>query len=239
MWDDHPDRGPLIWLDDPFETFYQVTMETYKRNQVEEAISRAVGETSAQPSQTLRTQLKRLLDTDRSITLDARKAGSSCINYAFYSSNSPGRGTEVSFSNYEAFALETGWRLLEHGWPQSFVVNALRHVRSDFEKHHSHILGQDPVKLFDEEAIKADPQLAYPGLDNIDPVFLTVVTGKASYADGIDDKTSVKICRGMSEVSKFVKRHRGHSWNYFELVNRAHQLAHHLSNSQPRMRGRS
>jgi hypothetical protein len=145
----------------------------------------------------------------------------------------------VFFSNYEAFALETGWRLLEHGWPQSFVVNALRHVRSDFEKHHSRILKQDPGILFDEDAIKVDPKLAYPGIDNTDPVFLTVVTGKASYADGVDDKTSVKICRGMSEVSNFVKLHRGHSWSHFELVSRAHQLARHLSNSQPRMRGRS
>jgi hypothetical protein len=214
-------------------------MEAYKRNQVEEAISLAVGEKSALPSQVLRTQLKRLLNTDRSVTIDARERRLSCINYAFYSSESPGRGAEVSFSNYEAFALETGWRLLEHGWPQSFVVNALRRVRSDFEEHHSRILKYDPAKLFDKKVVAADPRLNYPGIDNIDPVFLTVVTGKASYADGIDDKTSVAICRGMSEVSKFVKLHDGHSWSHFELVSRAHQLARHLSNSQPRMRGRN
>ncbi|MEH2499835.1 hypothetical protein V1294_006314 [Bradyrhizobium sp. AZCC 1678] len=211
----------------------------YKRNQVEEAISRTVGEKSAEPSQALRTQLKRLLDTDRALTREARAKGDKTSNYAFYSRDAPGKGSEVLFSNFEAFALETGWRLLEHRWPQGFVVNALRHVRRDFERHHSRILRQDPVVLFDEEAIRANAQPGDLGVDNTDPVYLTIVTGKASYEDGIDDRTSLKICRGMEEVSKFVKQNHAHSSSLFELATRAHRLREQLALALPRTRGRS
>src|ERR1700682_2581437 len=115
-------------------------MERYKRNQIEEAISRTSGEKSAQPSAALRTQLKRLLDTDRNSTREARENGAKPLNYAFYSSDAPGKGSEVYFSTYEAFALDTGLRLLDHGWPQVFVVNALRHIRRNFERQHGRIL---------------------------------------------------------------------------------------------------
>jgi hypothetical protein len=216
-------------------------MRTYKRNQVEEAISRTLGERSARPSQTLRTQLKRLLDTDRKITLAARqdRSNSGPTNYAFYSSDSPGKGSEVCFSDYEAFALATGWRLLEHGWPQSFVVNALRHIRAHFERHHARILKQDPAILFDKEAIEAKARPGDLAVENTDPVFLTVVTGKARSEDGIGDKTTVTICRGLEEVTKFVRQQKAQSSSLFELVNRAHELAGQLAKAQPRTRGRS
>lgn len=214
-------------------------MKGYKRNQVEEAISRISGEKSAQPSPALRTQLKRLLDTDRNSTREARENGAKVVNHAFYSSDAPGKGSEVHFSEYEAFALETGLRLLDHRWPQGFVVNALRHIRRDFERHHSRILKQDPAMLFDAETIAGSARPGDIGVDNTDPVFLTLVTGKASYQDGIDDKTSAKICRGMEEVSRFVKQNQAHSWSLFELATRAHRLREQLALALPRTRGRS
>jgi hypothetical protein len=213
-------------------------MDPLKRNQVEEAISRTLGERSTQPSEELRTRLKRLLDTDRAITMRARKARSDLINYAFRR-DSPGKGTDVSFSAYEAFALQTGWRLLEHGWPQSFVVNALRHIRSDFERQHSRIMKQDPATLFDKAAIEKQARPGDIAVDNTDPVFLTIVSGKAKFDDGISDQTSVQICRGMQEVSKFLKQKNAQSWTLFELVTYAHQLAEQLAAVQPRSRGRS
>jgi hypothetical protein len=214
-------------------------MNRYKRNQVEEAISRTNGEKSTQPSQSLRTQLKRLLDTDRAATQEARAAGSKTANHAFFSSDSPGKGAEVLFSGYEAFALDTGVRLLNHAWPQGFVVRALRHVRTDFEKHHARILRQDPAVLFDAEALKATAHPGDLGVDNTDPVFLTIATGKASFADGMDNMTHLRVCRGMEEVSKFLKQNEAHSWSLFELVGRAHQLRRELSHALPRSRGRS
>jgi hypothetical protein len=209
-----------------------------KRNQVEEAISRLFGELTVKPSPGLRTRIKRLLDADRDLTHEARKSRAEIVNYAFYSSDSPGKGSEVYFSGYEAFALDTGMRLLDHGWPQGFVVRVLRHIRRNFERQYSHILKQDPATLFDPKRIEALAEAGQVGADNTDPVFLTLVTGKHSYKDGIDDRTSAKICRGTKEVSHFVKEHEAHSWSLFELATRAHRLKEQLALTQPRTRGR-
>jgi hypothetical protein len=214
-------------------------MNGYKRNQVEEAIWRTSGDGSSEPNSTLRTQLKRLLETDRDATRKALKSNSKIINYAFYSEDAPGSGTEVQFSAYEAFALETGLRLLDHGWPQGFVVRALRHIRRDFEEQHARILKQNPHKLFDAQRIATLAQPGAIGVESTDPVFLTLVTGKETYEDGIDDKTSVKICRGMEAVSRFVKKHQAHSWSFLELTKRAHGLKDELALALPRMRGRN
>jgi len=237
------DSGSLLisksMLTHLFETYTYISMDRYKRNQVEEAISRINEEKSGQPSQALRTQLKRLLDADRAATHEARATGSETVNFAFYSSDSPGKGTEVLFSAYEAFALDTGLRLLSHHWPQGFVVRALRHVREHFERHHSRILRQDPAVLFNTEAIKAKARPGVLGVDNTDPVFLMIATAKASFADGIHDLTHFTICRGMEEVSKYIKKNQVHSWSLFELATRSHQLNQELSRAPPRPRGRS
>jgi hypothetical protein len=135
--------------------------------------------------------------------------------------------------------VHVGVRLLNHAWPQGFVVRALRHVRTDFENHHARILRQDPAVLFDARAMKAKAHPGDLGVDNTDPVFLTVATGKASFADGMDDMTHLKVCRGMEEVSKFLKQNQAHSWSLLELVGRAHQLRRELSQALPRSRGRS
>src|SRR2546423_14906577 len=151
-------------------------MALYKRNQIEEALSRAFGEASATPSSELRTRLKRLLEMDRSLGRNTRAADPEVANYAFYSSDSPGRGVEVSFSDYEAFALMVGLRLLQHRWPQSFPVVLLRRLRPELEREHARILKQDPKVLFDEKRIREN---ARPGdfyVDNTDPVFLTIVS---------------------------------------------------------------
>src|SRR4051794_22333036 len=111
-------------------------MSPYKRNQVEESISRTIGEKSAKPTSGLRTRLKRLLDLDRSLK-GARSEGPGGGNYAFYNSEAPGKGGEVFFSNYDAFALLTGLRMLNHGWPQNFVVTTLRNIRNELKARHS------------------------------------------------------------------------------------------------------
>jgi hypothetical protein len=129
-------------------------MPKYKRNQVEEAISRVLEPRSREPTAALRTRLKRLLETDRALGLVPRSADPEQANFAFYSSEAPGSGVEVWFSDYEAFALLNGLRLMGHGWPQSFAVSVMRRVRRELEKEHAHILNQDPGKLFDQDAIR-------------------------------------------------------------------------------------
>jgi hypothetical protein len=212
-------------------------MPEYKRNQVEEAIARTVGEQSARPSSELRTRLKRLLETDRSLGRNLRSGDPERANYAFYSSDSPGKGVEVWFSNYEAFALMTGLRLLQHGWPQSFPVAVLRRLRPELEREHARILKQDPKTLFDQKRILEKAGPGDPYVDNTDPVFLTIVSGQDQ--EGPSGTPPCAVCRGMEQVFKFVKQQSARSWSLNELVTPAHALLSQLSKVQPRKRGRS
>jgi hypothetical protein len=214
-------------------------MLEYKRNQVEEAISRTFGEQSARPSSELRTRLKRLLETDRSLGRNARSADPERANYAFYSSDSPGRGVEVWFSNYEAFALMTGLRLLQLRWPQSFPVAVLRRLRPDLEREHARILKQDPKILFDQKRIRENARPGDLYVDNTDPVFLTIVSREAHLKEGPTGTLPCAVCHGREQMFKFVKEQSARSWSPHELVTPAHALLLQLSKVQPRKRGRS
>jgi hypothetical protein len=214
-------------------------MLEYKRNQVEEAISRTFGEQSARPSSELRTRLKRLLETDRSLGRNARSADPERANYAFYSSDSPGRGVEVWFSNYEAFALMTGLRLLQHRWPQSFPVAVLRRLRPELEREHARILKQDPKILFDQTRIRENARPGDLYVDNTDPIFLTIVSREAHLKEGPTGTLPCAVCHGREQMFKFVKKQSARSWSSHELVTPAHALLLQLSKVQPRKRGRS
>jgi hypothetical protein len=109
-------------------------MANYKRNQVEEAISGVLSPDTPAPSSELKTRIKRLLETDR---------GRDGSKYAFFSGKPPGSGTEIWFSDYEAFAVFIGLSLMQHGWTQGFAVNVMREVRSDLEKQYARTLAQD------------------------------------------------------------------------------------------------
>ena len=96
--------------------------------------------------------------------------------YAFYSAERPGSGIEVMFSGYEAFALLAAIMLLEHGLPQASVIRVMRRVRGSLETAYAQTLKEDPVVLFDEQAILARAKPGMIATDNIDPVFLVFVT---------------------------------------------------------------
>jgi hypothetical protein len=212
-------------------------MKGYKRNQVEEAIAVVIGVTKRDAITALRSQLKRLLDTDRNLPSVARECKSSSSNLAFYSDASPGKGADVEFSAYEAFALLTGLRFLEHAWPQGFVVRALKYIRPSLEGAFARIIKLDPSAIFDKQALKTAP--CPFGSDNTRPCFLLVATSKEMYPDGLDDRTAVTLCEGASSVSAYLGNHRPHSWTTFELTTSAHRLAEALSATLPRTRGRN
>jgi hypothetical protein len=214
-------------------------MLEYKRNQVEEAISRTFGEQSARPSSELRTRLKRLLEMDRSLGRNARSADPELANYAFYSSDSPGRGVEVWFSNYEAFALMTGLRLLQHRWPQSFPVAVLRRLRPQLEREHARILKQDPKILFDQKRIRENARPGDLYVDNTDPIFLTIASREAHLKEGPTGTLPCAVCHGREQMFKFVKEQSARSSSSTELATLAHALSLQLSKVQPRKRGRS
>ena len=207
----------------------------YKRNQVEEAIGVMFGEPPGSPSPELRTRMKRLLDADRNFGRNPRSSEPEVAHYAFYSDEAPGKGAEVEFSDYEAFALLSGMRLLHHGWPQGFAVTMFRSVRPQLEKEHGRILRQDPAILFDQDAIRKNAREGDLAVDSTDPVFLLIV----SDVGGSGGEPSGSVHRGVDKVFEFIRKKQAASWTFHELTTTAHKLRSKLAEIPPRKRGRA
>jgi hypothetical protein len=214
-------------------------MSHYKRNQVEEAISRVFGEQSVEPSSTLRTRIKRLLDTDRGLGTNPRANDPTHTRYAFYSGQSPGKGADVQFSNYEAFALMVGLQMLNHNWPQSFAVETLRRQRSELEARHTKILRLDPKTLFDPAKIRANAQAGTPAYGTTSPVFLLIWSDNRYAKDPEAVAPSAGIFDSEIQAYKQMGQKPGRSTSWLELTRSAHSLRDELSRTQPRQRGRS
>jgi hypothetical protein len=209
----------------------------YKRNQIEEAITRVFAPSSEKLPSELRTRIKRLLELDRSIGRNLRSKNAEEANFAFFSEKAPGTGAVISFSEYEVFALLNGLRIMKHGWPQSFAVSIMRRLRLDLEREHARILQQCPDKLFDQQAIFARARPGDIAVDNTDPVFLTIAS-KEQRADEGQTAPLSAVCRGMEQVSKFSRDVGASSVTMFEVTTLAHRLHHELMKTEPRRRGR-
>ena len=228
----------LALLTPRFEVCNRIPMVVYKRNQVEEAISRAFLSVPDPPLD-LRTKLKRLLDTDRKLGRNTRAKDPLRSIFAFYSEASPGSGFEVQFSAFEAFALMTAWRFLEHEWPQRSVVQILRQVRYELEQEHARILKLDPSALFDEDAIRrtARPGDIYTG--STDESFLVVVSRMGTELGDASWSRSARVCRGQGELMTYIKRGGvGQTSTYFGLTRPAFALQSELDKTAPSKRGR-
>jgi hypothetical protein len=209
----------------------------FKRNQVEDAIAVVLEGRSQKMSAQLHSRMKRLLETDRDLGRNKRSLDPERVNFAFYTQNTPGRGSENWFSPYEAFALMTGLRLRRHGAPQRFVVTLLRRIRPELEKEHSRILQQDPAVLFDQQLVQREAQPGNWVVGNTDPVFLAIVS--CTREDPSDASANpAAICRGQQETIDFVRPYGpGQTMTTYELVDSAFALASALQQTKPRKRG--
>lgn len=214
-------------------------MKRYKRNQTEEAISRLFGEKSADPGSGLRTRIKRLLDLDRSLPRNSRSNRPELAHYAFYSSASPGKGAEVLFSDYEAFALMIGLQMLNHNWPQMFAVETLRRYRRELEGRHKNLLSLDPIKLFDERHIRASAQAGSLAVSSTSPTFFLIWSDDRYSRDSGPVAPSAKLFDDQMTALKFTREKVGRSTTWLELTGLAHALSSELSKTVPRKRGRS
>ena len=208
-------------------------MRVYKRNQVEDAIALAMAIRSKKAFSELRTRMKRLLDTDRRLSRNVRSSDPGRSNYAFYSDDLPGKGFEVSFSEYEAFSLHAALRMLNHNWPQGFAVSTLRRIRPELEARHRQILQLDPDALF---RVEQDTSPGSLSLTNNQPEFLLIISdnderdASGSYARLFEDQKS---------AFKFQLERSGRSCTWLELVTPAFVLHRYLQEAEPRKRGRS
>jgi hypothetical protein len=216
-------------------------MAAYKRNQVEDALSRVLEPRSEEPSSELRTRLKRLLETDRALGRVSRANDPARANYAFFSADGQGSGVEVWFSEYEAFSLLNGLRLMAHGWPQSFAVSIMRRVRAELEKDHARILKQDPNVLFDQAAIRQNAKAGGFAVGNTDPVFLAIVSSSGEAPRERGEPIACAVRRGADDANKWAMQMSGGAGGFalFELVTLAHTFANRLTDTEPRLRGRS
>jgi hypothetical protein len=211
---------------------------SYKRNQVEEAIARISVQSYEKPPSELRTRIKRLLELDRSIGRKLRSKDPEEANFGFFSEEAPGTGAGISFSEYEAFALLNGLRIMGHRWPQGFAVSIMRRVRPDLEREHARTLRQDPSKLFDWQTIRARARPGDIAVDNTDPVFLTVASKMEGVSDEPQTAPLAAVCRGYVKVSEFSRDVGASSVTMFEVVTLAHRLHRELMKTKPRRRGR-
>lgn len=211
-------------------------MDEFKRNQVEEAIGKMFDPNAQEPSPELRMKIKRLLQADRDLGRKKGNPDPEQANYAFYSSEPPGTGVDIGFSPYDAFALLTGLRILEHGWPQGTVVSDLRKFRTPLEKAHAGILkrGFRPLDLDIAATSARSGDLA---VANKNPVFLCIVSGPPTEPDRARSH-SIEIRNGQADLMKLIRREAGQSTSIFELATSAHLFRNFLAKTEPRSRGR-
>jgi hypothetical protein len=211
---------------------------SYKRNQVEEAVARTFNPDCKKPSSELRTRIKRLLELDRSIGRKPRSKNAEEANFGFFSKEAPGTGADISYSEYEAFALLNGLRLMEHGWPQGFAVSIMRRIRVDLEAEHEWILALPPDELFDQDKIRTSAHAGDLAVDNTHPVFLILASTTKPAPNDDAGSPLVAVRRGELEATKFWRNAGATGATMFELSGPAHDLHENLMKVEPRPRGR-
>lgn len=204
----------------------------FKRNQVEEAIARVLEPGSTKLSSEMGGRMKRLLEVDRGRGRNKRSSDPEKENFAFYSADVPGRGHDNRFTEYEAFALLTGLRLMALGWPQGIVVALLRRLRRQLEPEHARMLQTPPI-VADEAQIQRQ---ARPGdLAVGDSLFVVIVSQEDRRGS-----RSVALCRGQREVFDLFHRYGpGFAFTLLELARSVTTLSSALAQTRPRRRGRA
>ena len=209
----------------------------YKRNQVEEAIGKVLQKGSEKTNSTLRSRIRRLLETDRRLKHSRRSIDPERANFAFFSNAMPGRGGENRFSEYEAFSLLLALRLMRERWPQGFVVSLMRRIRPDLEKEHVRILKQDSALIFNQETIRERARPGDMALETTSPVFLAVASADKDHRHS---SIPVAICRSQDDFIRFaLSQVLGRSVMSFELMTSAYQISAALAKTVPRNRGRA
>jgi hypothetical protein len=194
-------------------------MQFFKRNQVEEAISRTLGERSKAPSADLIAQIKRLLDTDRSESKELSKS-------AFITVKGEKQGHENQFSSYDAFALLLGVQMLQIGWSQTQVVKLLKRGRRELELFFRRLPSTEPPKAAPKAS---DPAVSgSPAVGILFPSYDRTQTDSAKILTTIDAASLIGAVRTKA----------GQSISVFAVASKV-ELERHLERALPRKRGRA
>ena len=199
---------------------------------MEEAISRTLGEASSKPSSGLKTSIKRLLDLDRNLNRLPRSRDPERANFAFFDDAPPGRGVEVMFSAPNAYAVLTGVRMLDHGWPQSFVVSSLRQAKAQLAMRYRTIISTPAKSIEATEHKPGEIAFSYPN-----SAFLLVISDSRTLAsDG--SGSYIRFFENQNSAFRFQMEKAGRSCSWFGLEGSARALHEHLLRSLPKHRGK-
>lgn len=221
---------------------------TYKRDQIERAIAITSGiSPHHEPTRfgALKVELKRLLDRDR--RQEQETPHGQPIRRAFHDAPPPGRGIDVMYSGYEAFALLIALRLMRGGLTQARAVSFVRDLRAPLAGFHYETLQQDPRELRPDAAPGKLENLIGNGVLIDKPEDMAHITALASErAEAFDAPSPEKkpvsgnMCRSLDDLYHRLRwaSHEGHALIVVELVNAAHHLAHRLDRIEPQARGR-
>ena len=221
---------------------------TYKRDQVERAI--AIASHIGSPDHDarfapLKIELKRLLDRDRKQESETPRGRP--VRRAFHNGPPPGRGIDVMYTAYEAYALLIALRLLRGGLTQTRAVDFVRELREPLAGFHYETLRASLTKLRPDIEVSERTNLVRDGFLVEDPqkmAYLVALAGERAEAfdapSPAERPVSGNICRTVEDLLLRMRwaSHEGHALIVVELVNAAHQLAHHLNRIPLRSRGR-
>lgn len=214
-----------------------MSSESYKRNQVEEAIALTLNGPVGASNVPIKSRIKRLLDLDRRWGGQPAASDPEDAAFAFFGAEPPGSGVEVLFTAYEAFALLLGMKLMNHNLPQEAVVSLLRAARPDLERCHTRILSADPAQLFDPGLIEQRNRNGNYDATNSDPQFLLIVSD-TKIRNANREAPYPQVFRGERDAFRFMLKEPGRSAIWFELVDPACELRTNLNHTKPSKRGR-
>ena len=207
---------------------------TYKRSQIEDAICRSTVSTGAARSKIL-VRIKRLLDIDRVLKRSRNPKGKQSGQYAFFSAEPPGRGQEVSFQEYEAFALNLALQFLDQGLPQHDVVEILRSMRPALELEHQSILAKPLAHFMDTKKAVREPSET---IFSEDPVFVAIGKSSNPKSPRSSNGFTAEILHGGDGWWNHLWSARGRSVTTAEITLTAHVLNSQLVAAKPRKKGR-
>ena len=210
---------------------------SYKRNQIEEAIARIFVPNCEEPPSELRTRIKRLLDLDRSIGRKLRSKDAEEANFGFFSEEAPGTGADIWFSEYEAFALLNGLRIMGHRWPRASQFQSCAASVSISKGSTRGSSGNIRTNY----SIRNDTRKSPPRRNRCrqyGSVFLTLASKAQRAPDEGQTAPLSAVCHGLKKVSEFSRDVGASSVSMFEVATLAHRLHQELMKTEPRRRGR-
>ena len=90
-----------------------------------------------------RTRAKRLLEIDRKKEIFESKVAHAC--HAFCESLPDGKGTDISYTAFDAFCLGFALDMLDIGFKQAEIVYVLRHARASMKVVYRLIMASPPA----------------------------------------------------------------------------------------------